>query len=261
MPTHTRIALHEEFATLEDGSEIAALWPAHKSLAEVLELRDTTPAVIWEGTYQGNPTPPEGSIFMRSWWAGKNRFDLADRRFVNLTVGRWLSWDTALKDEEDSAYSALTVGELQPDYTLLIREVYRERLPFPDLPEVMKDFARKYNRDEKLRGIIIEDKASGTSAYQTLANTAESWLKARLIPFMPTADKVTRAQQAAVWCKNSCILLPHPTDNLFWLYDFEDELFNFPGSVYKDQTDSFSQLILWLENLLAEGWRARNAIV
>lgn len=237
-----------------------ALWAENKPLEEVLELKATTPPSIWEGTYQGNPTAPEGTIYLREWWEGKNRYDPADQAIKNRTVGRWLSWDTGLKDDDTNAYSSMVVGELQPDYTLVTRLVYRERLTFPNLPEKIAHFAKIYNRDNKLKGVLIEDKASGTSAYQTLKNTAESWLSSLLIAFMPTEDKTTRSQQAAVWCRNNCILLPYPTDETPWLLDFEDELFDFPGSVYKDQVDAFAQLILWLENLLTEGWRARNAI-
>jgi hypothetical protein len=40
--------------------------------------------------------------------------------------------------------------------------------------------------------------------------------------------------------------------------DFEDELFDFPNSAFMDQVDAFSQLIIYTENLLAEGWRARR---
>lgn len=238
-----------------------ALWPEHKPLDEVLELQATTIPQVWEATYQGNPTPPEGTIFMRAWWSGKNRYDLLSSQFINWTVARWLSWDTALKDDQENAYSACTVGELWPDYRLAIREVYRERMGFPDLPDRIQSMAARYNRDGKLRGVIIEDKASGTSAYQTLRKNADSWLHDLLVAFMPTEDKTTRGNQAAVWCKNECVLLPEPGDHCLWLYDFEDELFNFPGSVYKDQVDSFSQLILYTENLLEDGWRVRQSKV
>ena len=54
------------------------------------------------------------------------------------------------------------------------------------------------------------------------------------------------------------VLLPHPGEGAEWLLDFEDELFSFPQSAYMDQVDACSQLILYLENYLAEGWRARG---
>lgn len=259
MPALYRYLLHTDYEVV-DGQPLSPLWGAHKPLSEVLELRATTPESIWYGTYQGQPTPPQGSIFMRAWWDGVNRYDHADSRLVNMAVGRWLSWDTGLKDESDSAYTALVVGELLPDYRLVLREVWRDRLQFPDLPEKILQFARYYDRDSKLRGVLIEDKASGISAHQTLSNSTESWLKPLLVPFMPTVDKETRAKQAAVWCKNGCVLLPHPGESCSWLIDFEDELFDFPGSIYKDQVDAFTQLILWTENLLAEGWRMRESV-
>lgn len=249
MPQFYRYLVHERGP---------ALWAEHKPLSEVLELQATTPPVIWEATYQGNPTPPEGTIFIRSWWGNKNRFDASDPSFANKTIARWISWDTGIKDKEDSAFTAAVVGELQPDYTLLTREVFRERLTFPDLPSVIERLAARYNKDGKLRGIIIEDKASGTSAYQTLLKTADPVLASLLVAFLPTVDKEARAQQAAVWCKQNCVFLPLPSDRVPWLYDFEDELFNFPGTSYKDQVDAFSQLILWTENLLAAGFHARG---
>jgi predicted phage terminase large subunit-like protein len=246
-----------EYVIHENGP---ALWPEHKPLPEVQELKATTPPSIWEGTYQGNPTPPSGTIFMRTWWEGQNRYDHADRSLVNKCIARWQSWDTGLKDDEDDAFTACIEGELLPDYRLMLRTVYRERLQFPSLPNKITQLAKAGNKDRKLRGVLIEDKASGISALQTLKNTAEGWLSDMLIPFMPTADKITRAKQAAVWCNNGCVLLPHPGDSCPWLLDFEDEFFDFPGSPFKDQVDAFSQLILWTENLLAEGWRVRNSV-
>lgn len=251
MPISTRLMLHDHGP---------ALWPDHKALQEVLDLQATTPATIWSSTYQGSPTPPQGTVFMRSWFESGTRYDISEAGLAHWVIGRWISWDTGLKDEDDSAYAACIIGELWPDYRLAIRHVYRERLTFPDLPEKIEKIAGTYNRDGKLRGIIIEDKASGTSALQTLAKTADKSIRGLLIPFMPHEDKETRASQAAVWAKNGSILLPHPSPLCPWLLDFEDELFDFPGSPYMDQVDSFSQLILWLENLLSEGWKARNSI-
>lgn len=234
-----------------------ALWPEHKPLTEVLELKDTTPENIFEATYQGNPTAPGGSTFKRDFFKD-NRYDASDQGLINRCVARYVSWDTAMKAGVDNAYTAHVVGELWSDYRLAIRVVWRDRLEFPDLPDKIESFYKLYNRDEKLRGIIIEDKSSGTSAYQTLMKTADDNLKRLLVAFQPSGDKETRGGQAAVWCKNGSVLLPAPGPACPWIVDFEDELFTFPGSVFKDQVDAFSQLILWVENLLAEGHRLRS---
>jgi len=252
MPTTTKVLLHEAGP---------ALWPEHKSNAEVADLRNTTPASVYEATYQGNPTLPGGTTFKRSWWLDPaNRYDPTDRKLKNLVVARWHSWDTALKDKADAAFTSNVVGELLPDYRMLVRYVFKERLEFPDLPAIIEGQASGGNQDEKLRGLIIEDKASGITALQTLAKNAPTWLQRLLIPFQPVGDKPTRAEQAAVWCSNGCVLLPLPGPSVPWLMDFEDELFNFPGTTYRDQVDAFSQLIIYTENLLAAGYRLRQAI-
>jgi phage terminase large subunit-like protein len=152
MPQTYRFPLHQQGP---------ALWPEHKPLLEVLELKATTPIGVWEGTYQGHPTPPAGTVFQREWWKAGTRFDASDRKLVNSCVARWMSWDTGLKDKEDNAYTACVVGELWPDYRMAMREVWRDRLTFPNLPPKIEMLARKHNQDGKLRGILIEDKAKG----------------------------------------------------------------------------------------------------
>lgn len=235
-----------------------ALWPAHKPLAEVLELRATTPELVWSGTYQGTPTPPGGYIFKRSWWPRAMRYELGDTAVGNLTYARYLSYDTAQKDSEGSDYTGCVVGELWADYRLGVRLSYHERLEFPDLPARIEQDAARWNYDGKLSAILVEDKMSGTSALQTLRSSAPDWLKSLLVPFIPTTDKVTRASQAAVWCKNGCVVLPVPDPTAVWVPDFEDELFLFPQAAHDDRVDAFTQLILWLEHILASGREARG---
>lgn len=246
MPTH-RVLLHQ------NGP---ALWPEHKPLAEILELQATTPELIWHGTYQGSPTPPGGYTFKREWWPRANRFVLGEQQVHT----RFLSFDTGLKDKETTDFTGYVVGELWPDYRLGIVYAEQQRLEFPFLPEYIEQTAVRWNGDGRLNAIIIEDKASGISALQTLQASAPAWMADLLVPFLPTTDKVTRGSQSAVWCKNRSVLLPVLSPELHWLIDFEDELFDFPQAVHDDRADAFSQLILYLENLLSAGWQAREAI-
>lgn len=243
MPTH-QLRLH---------SNGPALWPAHKPLAEVQELRALTPALVWSGTYQGQPTPPGGYIFKRAWWRGRNRYE-GDPSCHS----RFISWDTAMKDAEANDPSACLVAELMPDYRLCLRWGYAERLEFPELSTKIQLVADSWNRDGKLAAVIIEDKASGTSALQTLRAVAPDWLVPLLVGFIPTTDKVTRASQASVWCSNGSVWFPRPQPDAHWLIDFEDELFEFPQATHDDRVDALSQLILYLENLLEFGYHARG---
>lgn len=187
------------------------------------------------------------------------RYDPTNAYHANRVVARYISFDTALTEHADSAYSAATVGELWPDYRLAIRHVWRERLAFPLLPPQIESLATKWNYDEKLRGVIIEEKSSGISAIQTIRAVAQPWLVDLLVPFQPGGDKPSRAKRAAVWCANGSVLLPLPGPTVPWLFDFERELFGVPTFPTWDQVDTLSQLLIYLEHYLAAGLDARLA--
>lgn len=234
-----------------------ALWPEMYPAAALEQTRQEVGPYVWEALYQQRPAAPGGSIYLREWFgeAARYRPDGAQ----SPVVARYMSCDTALKDAEDNAYTAVVVGELLADYRLRIRSVFRARLQFPALTGTIEALAGEWGRDGKLRAVIIEDKASGTSALQSLRLQAPRELRKLLVPFQPTGDKPTRAQQAAAWCANGSVQLPSPGDDVPWLHDFEAELFEFPHGRFADQADAFAQLILYLEHLLAEGRRARVA--
>lgn len=204
--------------------------------------------------------------YQRAWWRGKNRYHPADTpRFLIVNgarieiVARYLSWDTAYKDKDDSAYTAVVVGDLLADYRLAIRHVWREKLQFPDLADAIERVALAQgfgSAGDLIRTIIIEDRASGTSAYQTLSATSPDL---PIEPFSPSGSKTERAQQASVWSKLDMVLLPEPSPDVPWLHDFDDEIFTFPDSQFADQTDAFSQLIIYCEHLLAAGYQGRVA--
>lgn len=199
--------------------------------------------------------------FRREWWDGVNRYSATDSPLLAKLVGRWISVDTALKDAEGSDYTALGVYELLPDYRLVMRYAEQGKWQFPDLLNKLEQTATRFNRDEKLRGVLIEDKGSGTSALQSLRMAAPDWLSRLLCSFMPQGSKEYRASQASLWCERGMILLPEPSEQAAWLMDFESELFNFPSAAHDDLVDQFTQAILYLENLLAEGYQSRIRIL
>lgn len=221
-----------------------------RSLAE---LDDITRKQLEEGLWV---TDPAARPFDRLWWQGVNRY--AKPPTMTQIVGRYHSYDTATKTGEHNAYTALVVGEVTTDYRLVIRDVWQDKLMVPHLADKVRDRATAGNRDGKLQAVIIEDMSSGTGVVQTLG-MGDRWLSRLLVPFKPAnfGDKIQRAQQAALWCKRGCVLLPQPSGDTPWLYAFEQQVYNFPDTEHKDMVDAFSQLCLYLEHYLAEGWRAR----
>jgi predicted phage terminase large subunit-like protein len=223
------------------------LWPERFGPAELAKTKQTLSTLGIAGQLQQRPAPLVGAIFKREWFAA--------RRDSMACVGRYFSWDTANSIEDTAAYTCGIVGELTPDYRLFIRSVYRDRMEFPQLQYAIdaqvKRFGGKMQKD-----IIIENKASGIQAIQSLKQT--SAYAGQVVPFNPKGDKIARAYEAAKWCEKGMVVLPAPNDQTAWLNDFEDELFNFPNTQYKDQVDAFSQLCDYLSFYLAEGLEAKQ---
>lgn len=234
------------------------LWPARFGPRENDAARVDLGLRGYSSQHDQRPSPPGGAIYLADWWRGCNRYPPGQPAHV---VARWLSWDTALKDGEQHDSSALTVWELLPDQRVRLRHAGWQRLQFPQLAAAIQDEARRWMGDGLLRGILIEDKASGISALQTLAQGAPDDIAALLVAFQPgQVGKQARARQASLWCERGCVLLPEPHESVPWLFDFEQLLYAFPAARLNDPADSLAQAVLYLENLLAEGWRARQGL-
>lgn len=239
------------------------LWPERFGRAELDALKtELGSESAIAGQLQQRPVPKGGAIYREEWWKGKNRFALDRHAVLSECVATYLSVDSALKDKDDADYTAISVFALMPDYTARLIHVERDHLAFTDLVDRITEAAAwAHHADRhgagKLRAVVIEDKGSGTSAIQTLRKTAPPWLRDLVKPFVPTGDKPYRARQAAVWCGRDCLFLPLPSEAAPWLFDFERELFNFPRADHDDMVDTFSQFIIYLEHVLADGWRAR----
>lgn len=233
------------------------LWPQRMGASQLAQTRQNLGQRAYAGQYLQTPQAEGGNIFKAHWWQGRNRYNPANNQQV---VARWISWDTAYKEGDGNDSSAMVVLELLPTYQLRLRHALWGRFAFPRLAREIEEQAGAWNQDGLLRGVLVEDKASGISALQTLAHSAPPWLAARLVAISPGGrGKAQRARQASLWCERGMILLPQPEESVAWLYPFEEWLAMFPGAELNDPADALVQGILHLENLLAEGWRASQA--
>lgn len=235
------------------------LWPERFGQNELTALKVALGPRHTAGQLQQRPVPAGGAIYHREWWE-HNRFHIGDARLKNSYVARWLSLDTAFEESDSSAYSACLWFDLSPDYRLYLRHAERERLEFLELLKFTQENIVRANRDERLRGIIIENMASGKSLIQTLRKTLPPELASMVVSYDPIGDKTQRGRVAAVWCEKGCVLLPYPHDDCPWLFEFEDELFKVPASTFKDYADAFSQGVDYLSNFLEMGFQMRQGV-
>ena len=196
------------------------------------------------------------NTFRREWWTEHNRYTAGALDVAGRVLGYYQSWDTAEETGDENAWTVGVTFALLRDYRVTVTHVYRARMTFDALPGTIEAQARMFAGSGLLRAVVIEDKSSGKSARYTLQASAAGWLRELIIPFRPQGSKEARASAASVWCRNGMVMLPQPGPA--WLLDFEDELFAFPQSRYADQVDAFGQGIIYLENYLAEGYRARS---
>jgi phage terminase large subunit-like protein len=235
------------------------LWPEHVDEDAIAALEADLGERGTAGQLQQRPAPAGGEIFLRKWWDGKNRYDPSDRRIFNRAVARWVFYDTAFKDKEINDLTARIVFDLLPDYRAIVREAWWNRLKVPAVIRDVHDNTVRWNYDGKLHATVVEDKGSGTAVLQILREGAPDELAKLLQEFNPgTASKEERARRASAWCERDCVLLPMPADEVPWLFDFEELIFNAPGTKITDPWDAFSMGILFLEHLLAEGWKLRT---
>jgi predicted phage terminase large subunit-like protein len=245
---------------LEDPRTVPGelLWPEHIDEEAMAAMEADLNERGTAGQLQQRPAPAGGGIFLRKWFEGKNRYDPKDHSLYHKAIARWLFYDTAFKDEQQNDPTARIVLDLQPDYRILLREAWWDRMKVPQVTRDVNDNTKRWNYDGKLRGTVVEDKGSGTAVLQILREGALPEVANFLQSFNPgTASKSERGRRASAWCERDCVLLPMPADEVPWLYDFEELFFNFPTAKIDDPPDAFSMGILFLEHLLAEGWRLR----
>lgn len=243
------------------------LWPERFTEEKVTQLeRELGEAA--PGQLQQRPTSGEGGTFLKSWWGIShpgNPDVLPINRYLlggEAPVGRWMFYDTALKDKDRNDYSALSIFELMPDYRIRLRYQWQKRIISAKLPDLIEEQAAEWNTDGLLQGVVIEDKASGITAIQTLEMSAESKIANKIQAFQSSQSKEYRANLASIWCGRSCVLIPYPgIENADWFTTFFDydkgQLFTFPLGTFDDLVDTFSMGVIFLEHYLAAGWRAR----
>ena len=222
--------------------------------ADVLEsIRDEDP-VLYEQRRWGVWIKDQGEArFKEYWWAGKNRYLHDDAAAMwNSTVGRYGGLDTAETEEETSAYTVLTIGDILPDYRMALRYVARERLEFPDLLEWVKDEVGQWLYDHKMATVAVENASSGRQLLQTVRKEGPMWLAQRLVSVQPNPKgKEEGWKIPAAWAKRGMLLLPYPHASYPWLMTFTKEFFNVPNTEFKDQADSTSILMNHVEDQTA----------
>lgn len=191
----------------------------------------------------------EDKPFKYEYWANQNRFSMRDSRTRNRAIGRWSVWDTANVDKDTAAYTAGVTFEVLDDYRVLAYPSFHDRVEFDALPDEVKTVAGSLNFDGRLKGLVVEDAASGVQLIQWLRKDPDAeWFDDRLYASKPPkGGKMAAWTAAAIWCRRNVVELPWPDGAVPLLWDFEREVFNVPNTEHYDFADAFALGINFLE--------------
>ena len=207
-------------------TERAALWPERFTL-EDLERRERLNPREFASLYQQSPYIQGGNLIKSHWWRTYPA-DMRPERFNSLIIAA----DTAFKAKQTNDYSVMMVMGLDATGDMYIIDAVRERFEFPDLKRRMIMLNNQW-RGRGLKGIYIEDKASGQSLIQELKR--ESGIS--VIPYKVGTDKVTRLSSVLPLIEGGRVFIP---DSAPWLDAFYDECQTFPSGTHDDMVDALS---------------------
>ena len=203
-----------------------ALWPERFNLEE-LSRRERLNPREFASLYMQSPFIQGGNLIRTNWWRNYPD-DLKPENFPTLII----SCDTAFKAKETSDYSVMMVLGLDTSGDIYIIDIQREKLEFPELKRRLILLNTKW-RGKGLRGVYIEDKASGQSLIQELKR--ESGVS--VIPYKVVGDKVARLNSVLPLIEGGRVYVPQDSE---WLDDFMSECQSFPSGTHDDQVDALS---------------------
>lgn len=215
----------------EGTPEECSYWEAKDSLASMRDLRERDPYTFYAQVQQ-RPTPPGGAMIKTDW---VQRYANPPETLHSLLF----VLDTALKAAERNDFSVLSLWGFDGAGVYLL-DVARGKWEAPDLLAEATAFLTRHRPRRpsplKVRGVLIEDKASGTGLIQSLRRD-EALRDMPVIAVQRARDKVSRVNDVLSFIRAGKLRVPESAP---WLAAYLGELAAFsPAMTHKhdDQVD------------------------
>ncbi|OWV62572.1 terminase [Rhizobium sp. N122] len=202
------------------------LFPERFPREEVERLKKSKGSYAWAGQYQQRPSPRDGGMFKREWFADKV-IDKAQPGTV------WVRhWDLAASTRSNSPRTAGVKMGRQPDGTFVVGHSAKERA---DGHAVRLLISTTAEIDGK--AVYISLPQDPGQAGKVQAQDYVKMLAGFTVKAEPeSGDKIIRAEPYAAQCEAGNVFLLRGE----WNADYLDELCSFPGADLKDQVDASS---------------------
>lgn len=212
--------------------------PVRVPATEIVRLKRDMGEFAYSGQYQQRPTPRDGGLFKRSWFAGK---------IIGAAPKgtRWVRyWDLAATKAKTAARTAGVLLGITPDGSYVVGHVVKEREEGNTVRELIKSTAETDGKTVNI-GLPQDPGQAGKVQAQDFVKLLAGWL----VKAEPeTGDKYTRAKPFATQCEAGNVYLIEGE----WNAEYIDELCLFPNSTFKDQVDASSGAFGRLLNLKDE---------
>jgi predicted phage terminase large subunit-like protein len=226
------------------GREIGeALWPERFD-EEALAWKKRSSGVWWWALFQQKPQSDEGGAFKIKWW------EVWRNPPENLTKVE-LYVDSSFKTGVASDYSVIATWGTDGKGRYYLLDLWRDKVEFPELVTAIHAQRRKQIEQwGKNVRVVIEDRASGQSAIQTLRRPLHL-PDGKVLPAIPVIaqkiegnlSKESRADQAAIFVSAGQVFIP---ENASWRQAFLDEHAVFPSGLHDDMVDTTTMALLRL---------------
>lgn len=218
------------------------MFPERFSEEQVKELEKTLGTYGSAGQLQQRPAPRGGGIINVEWFTYWKVMPQLEFRFITV--------DTAQKTAEKNDFSVMQAWARSSTGKAVKLDQVRGKWEAPELLVQSRAFWMKHLNDQRpqcktatLRGMYVEDKASGTGLVQTLRREGVP-----VVPVQRNRDKITRGRDAAPFIESGNVALPEDAP---WLSDFLAEVSSFPSGIHDDQLDPMFDAINMVQRMPA----------
>lgn len=216
------------------------LWGERFPLKKLEKIKSTIGDYWFSALYQQSPAPSGGLVFKRStfkYFNIENEFYVLDNslRYHKSDCPVFATVDLAVSLKESADYTVIIIFALTPKRDILITGLIRERIEPSAHLSLLKSVFHCYK--PSLIGI------ESTQYQISLVQAAQS-VGLPVKPLKPDKDKLTRALPIAAQLEGGKVYFCAGTA---WLFDFENELLNFPKGEKDDQVDCFAYISKMVE--------------
>ena len=197
------------------------------------EYTDAEGLYTWSALYQCDPTPIAGAIVDPAWW---KFYDYEEDLPFSST---YLSVDCSFKGNDKNDWVVIQTWSMVDDRYYL-RAQDRDHYTFTEMLDAIREMIERF---PDYIGILIEDKANGSAAIDTLSKEYNG-----IIPVTPAGGKESRMHAASKPIRQGRVYIPR---GALWTQSYIREFTSFPNGKHDDQVDTTSQVLNYM--LYAKG--------